>query len=409
MSTSILRLYFMLSAIHCYGALVKGLRAEASEVGHYAIQGSRRFLPPPKKSSSMVFSVRNFGARANGRCDDSRVEFVPFFLPCALFLHSEQRGVRLAVLLGNLKATTDLSKYGVGAGWVEFAWIDGLELTGGGIFDGQGAEAWAYNDCHTNYHCKLLPINVKFVGMNRTVVQNITSLNSKFFHIGVVECRDFRGSNINISAPRFSPNTDGIHIERSSRVSLSSSVIGTGDDCISIGQGNSDVTVKNITCGPGHGISVGSLGKYPNEQDVNGLVVKDCKITGTSNGIRIKTWPNSPGKSVATNMIFENIEMKNVRNPIIIDQSYCPFVFCSSKIQAPSRVKLSDIYFKNIRGTSLSTVAVTLDCSKRNPCQNIYLEDVHLELSASKEIYPTSTCKNVKAKYIGTQIPAPCS
>lgn len=53
-------------------------------------------------------------------------------------------------------------------------------------------------------------------------------------------------------------------------------------------------------------------------------------MTGTANGIRIKTWPNSPGSSAATNMTFENIVMKNVTNPIIIDQSYCPFTSCTA-------------------------------------------------------------------------------
>lgn len=90
--------------------------------------------------------------------------------------------------------------------------------------------------------------------MNKTVVRGITSLNSKFFHMALVECKNFKGTKIKISAPANSPNTDGIHVERSSSVYISRSLIGTGDDCISIGQGNSQVTVTSITCGPGHGI-----------------------------------------------------------------------------------------------------------------------------------------------------------
>ena len=77
------------------------------------------------------------------------------------------------------------------------------------------------------------------------------------------------------------------------------------------------------------------------------------------------------------------------------------------KMQAPSRVKLSDIYFKNIKGTSSSEVAVSLECSKGIPCQNIYLEDVHLDLSSGDKL-STSLCSNVRAKFIGTQIPPPC-
>lgn len=60
-------------------------------------------------------------------------------------------------LQGYLKATTDLSEYGFSAGWIEFGWMKGLTLTGGGTFDGQGVEAWPYNKCPINANCKLLP------------------------------------------------------------------------------------------------------------------------------------------------------------------------------------------------------------------------------------------------------------
>ncbi|KAJ6671830.1 PANTOTHENATE KINASE [Salix viminalis] len=353
--------------------------------------------------SSLLFDVKRFGARADGRTDDSKAFIaawkeacratgkVKLLVPKGVYLIGPVKFAgpcknvsSLTVYMkGYLKATAKLSRYGSGTGWVEFGWLERLTLTGGGTFDGQGAKAWPYNNCTTDSKCKLLPTNVKFVAMNQTVVQGITSLNSKFFHIALVECKNFKGTEIKISAPADSPNTDGIHVERSSNVCISRSLIGTGDDCISIGQGNSQVTITRIRCGPGHGISVGSLGRYENEGDVSGLVVRDCAISGTMNGIRIKTWANSPGSSAATNMTFENIVMKNVTNPIIIDQSYCPFSSCIST--EPSKVKLSDIYFKQIRGTSSSAVAVALECSEGIPCQNIFLENVHLELSTGEE------------------------
>ncbi|MBA0833507.1 hypothetical protein Goarm_005943 [Gossypium armourianum] len=426
-----------------------------------------QLLPYNNQRTSHFFNVKTFGAQADGLTDDTKAFLsawnkacqatgeVDIMIPKGTYLVGplkfagpcENVSKIIVHMKGYLKATTNLFKYGDGAGWVEFRWIEGLTLTGGGTFDGQGAKAWPYNSCSTDFNCKLLPTvcffhlahqlclqivhvinnlfpqsfelayktdeekvlfqqNVKFLAMNRTIVRGITSVNSKFFHMALVECKNFKGSKIKISAPADSPNTDGIHIQRSSGVYFTRSLIGTGDDCISIGQGNSQVTITSISCGPGHGISVGSLGRYKDEGDVSGLVVRDCTMIGTSNGIRIKTWANSPGRSAATNMTFENINMENVTNPIIIDQAYCPFASCTP--MGPSQVKLSDIYFKKIKGTSLSAVAVALECSKGIPCQDIYLEDVHLEL-ATGEKQVTSTCKNVRAKYIGTQIPPPCA
>ncbi|KAJ6759997.1 hypothetical protein OIU79_024956 [Salix purpurea] len=382
----------------------------------FEVEARRPILHP----SSLLFDVKRFGARADGRTDDSKAFIaawkeacratgkVKLLVPKGVYLIGPVKFAgpcknvsSLTVYMkGYLKATAKLSRYGSGTGWVEFGWLERLTLTGGGTFDGQGAKAWPYNNCTTDSKCKLLPTNVKFVAMNQTVVQGITSLNSKFFHIALVECKNFKGTEIKISAPADSPNTDGIHVERSSNVCISRSLIGTGDDCISIGQGNSQVTITRIRCGPGHGISVGSLGRYENEGDVSGLVVRDCAISGTMNGIRIKTWANSPGSSAATNMTFENIVMKNVTNPIIIDQSYCPFSSCIST--EPSKVKLSDIYFKQIRGTSSSAVAVALECSEGIPCQNIFLENVHLELSTGEK-QATSSCKNVRARLSSAQ------
>ncbi|KAL7237239.1 hypothetical protein ACSBR2_003515 [Camellia fascicularis] len=443
--SAVIKLLFLLLmfTLFCFDVLpvVQGLGADtvagassASVSGSGIVVGgggggeirSLLHLQQKGSSSSALFNVKSFGAQANGHADDTKAFLaawkkacgfsgtVILLIPKGTYLIGpikftgpcENVSSLIVRMKGYLKATTDLSKYGSSAGWVEFGWVEGLTLTGGGTFDGQGAKAWPYNKCSIDSSCKLLPTNLKFVAMNKTVVRGIRSLNSKFFHLALIECKNFKGSEINISAPANSPNTDGIHIERSSSVYFSRSLIGTGDDCISVGQGNSQVTVTSITCGPGHGISVGSLGRYPNEGDVRGLVVRDCTMTGTMNGIRIKTWPNSPDQSAATNMTFENIVMNNVTNPIIIDQQYCPFTSCASL--APSRVKLSDIYFKKIRGTSSSAVAVTLECSKGIPCQNIYLEDVHLDF-LSGEKTATSSCRNVKVKYIGTQIPPPCT
>ena len=163
--------------------------------------------------------------------------------------------------------------------------------------------------------------NFKFSKVNNSIVTNITSINSKWFHFHIFGCNNFTVTNVSITAPRNSPNTDGIHISQSDFVTVTNSIIGTGDDCISIGHGSTNISISGISCGPGHGISVGSLGKRADEKSVVGVSVKNCTFRNTTNGARIKTWVGeTPGE--AKNITFEDLIMVNVQNPVVIDQSY---------------------------------------------------------------------------------------
>ena len=104
--------------------------------------------------------------------------------------------------------------------------------------------------------------NIRFDFITNSIVHDIKSKDSKFFHINVMECKNLQIQHVTIIAPGDSPNINGIHIGRSSKITITNANIGTGDDCISIGDGTQDVTANQVTCGPDHGISVGSLGRY---------------------------------------------------------------------------------------------------------------------------------------------------
>ena len=74
------------------------------------------------------------------------------------------------------------------------------------------------------------------------------------FHIVVNGCHNVKMQDIRVIAAKNSPNTDGIHVQLSSSVTILNSKIGTGDDCISIGPGTTNLWIENVACGPGHGI-----------------------------------------------------------------------------------------------------------------------------------------------------------
>jgi len=163
--------------------------------------------------------------------------------------------------------------------------------------------------------------SLKFRNMKNVEINGISSVNAKAFHMFLVKTENVNIQNIKLTAPAESPNTDGIHLSNADNVSILDSTIATGDDCVSVGRGSNNVTVERVICGPGHGLSVGSLGKYKNEEDVSGIHVNNCTMIETDNGLRIKTWGGSdPSKAV--DIKFENIIMQSVKNPIIIDQNY---------------------------------------------------------------------------------------
>ncbi|KAI9176354.1 hypothetical protein LWI28_019100 [Acer negundo] len=302
-----------------------------------------------------------------------------------------------ATLIALTEKTTEPS-------WVLFNHIDHLTVSGGGVFDGQGSTAWG--KCGRTDYCRSLPINLSFNDIKGGLVQGVTSKDSKQFHANVIGCTDLHFVRFTTSAPHDSLHTDGIHIGRSTGIKVLDSNIKTGDDCISIGDGNQQITIERVTCGPGHGFSVGSLGRYQNEAPVIGVTVRNCTMTDSMNGVRVKTWPASY-QGAASDMHFEDIIMNNVGNPILIDQVYCPWNDCNTKI--PSKVKVSKVTFKNIRGTSSTPVAVKLSCSPGNPCQGVELSNIDLTYTGKEAPAAISECSHVQPKVSGTMNPKACT
>ncbi|KAH6822953.1 hypothetical protein C2S53_020232 [Perilla frutescens var. hirtella] len=312
-------------------------------------------------------------------------------------------------VLGTVKALPDVNQLpNKEFEWVTINYVNFFTLSGvGGVFDGNGQQAWAANDCNTNKNCAKLPINLSFNFINNSIIQDVTTKDSKNFHVNCIASGNVTFQRFKVSAPGTSINTDGIHIARSDRVTVVDTVIQTGDDCISMGDQLTNVLIKNVECGPGHGISIGSLGKNPEEKDVTGITVQNCTFTNTDNGVRIKTWPSAPATLNISDLNFIDLTMNNASNPIIIDQQYCPWNLCS--LDKASLIQISKVKIDNVKGTSDTQDVLIFSCSASKPCQDVQIGNVDLKFTGDPALGGATTkCENVKYTTTGTQNPPLC-
>ncbi|XP_073009210.1 polygalacturonase At1g48100-like [Typha latifolia] len=348
-----------------------------------------------------VFNVRDFGALGNGNSDDTQafraawktacaVESAVLLVPDGVFMVTStifsgpcQRGLVFqvdGVLMPpdgpDCWPASDSRRQ-----WIVFYRADGMTLRGEGTIEGNGEEWW-------NLPCKPhrgpngstlpgpcdSPALIRFFMSYNVTVKDLRIENSPQFHIKFDGCEGVHIEGLSINSPAFSPNTDGIHIENTKSVAIYNSVIRNGDDCISIGPGCSHAIIENVTCGPGHGISIGSLGVHNSQACVSNITVRNARIKNSDNGVRIKTWQGGTGS--VSSISFENILMDNVRNCIMIDQYYCLSKQCMNQTSA---VYVSDVSYTNIKGTyDVKSPPIHFACSDTIACTDITMSEVEL-------------------------------
>ncbi|KHG03123.1 hypothetical protein F383_27681 [Gossypium arboreum] len=221
--------------------------------------------------------------------------------------------------------------------WLDFSKLQGVAFQGKGVIDGSGSKWWAAS-CKKNKSnpCRGAPTALTIDSSSSIKVKGLTIQNSQQMNFVISKSEAVRVFGVKVTCPGDSPNTDGIHITKSTNVVLQDCKIGTGDDCISIVNGSSTIKMKRIYCGPGHGVSIGSLGEDNSVGIVTNVVLDTALLRETTNGVRIKTWQTSA-------------------------------------------VQISQIVYRNISGTTKSKQAIKFACSNTVPCSNLVLSNVNLE------------------------------
>ncbi|KAJ0972957.1 hypothetical protein J5N97_020916 [Dioscorea zingiberensis] len=373
------------------------------------------FLSISSTTTLASFNIMDYGAKADGQTDAAKPLLSAWAAACgsgkpaSISIPAGSFFVSKALLEGPCKSNNIRiiirgtliapSSYSATTQWLTFNHVQGVSVLGGTI-DGRGQSYWA---CKTaGRSCPPGATSLVIHESKDVLISGLRSLNSELFHMSIYGSSGITVQGVKITAPENSPNTDGIHIQKSSDVTVTTSMIKTGDDCVSMGEGSTNVWIEQVSCGPGHGISIGSLGGTPDEEGVQNITVKSVVFTKTQNGVRIKTW-GKPNSGFVKDVTFEHVTMQNVHNPIIVNQNYCPGnVNCPNQ---SSGIKISQVSYTDVQGSSATPVAVKFDCSPNNPCSDLGLQDIKLTyLNKPAESY----CKNAQGSTSGFIIPPSC-
>jgi polygalacturonase len=171
----------------------------------------------------------------------------------------------------------------------------------------------------------------------------IVMKNSPNFHVSYRNGDGFTAWGVTIKTPRTARNTDGIDPGPAINVTIAYCSIDTGDDNVAIKAGGkcSHMTIAHNHFYAGHGMSIGS--------ETNGgadtIRVTDLSIDGADNGIRIKSNSGKGGK--IADVVYEDVCIRNTKNPIYMDTDYAHFGKQGDKLPWFTGITLKNVRILN--------------------------------------------------------------
>ncbi|KAJ5216247.1 uncharacterized protein N7498_002654 [Penicillium cinerascens] len=261
----------------------------------------------------------------------------------------------------------------------------------GGFYNGQG-QAW-YNANKNESNQPGRPMSITFYNSTNLLVDRLRIIQPQFWATFVWDSKNVSVTNLFVNATSNSKwgtmNTDGYDSWKSDTLLVENATIINGDDCIAAKGNTTNLYAKNISCEGGTGVTIGSIGQYPDTPDYNlNTTFENVKVKNSMDGAYIKTWQGTQiytpsngdwgggGTGLVKNITFRNFEMENVGLPIQLSQ--CVYSAGTNKGCNTSTLQIEDVKWQNIRGTSRFNIASSIYCSDECPCPNITFDNVNI-------------------------------
>jgi len=267
-----------------------------------------------------------------------------------------------------------------------------IAITGEGTIDGNG-ESWWKEARGVKDHGilgvgKPRPKLIILDHCKHVRVEGVSIKNSPMWQLVPYYSDDVVIKKIRVTAPPDAPNTDAVDPFSSSNIVIDHLYADTGDDDIAIKSGpinspgpddpSKNITITDCTFLHGHGLSIGS--------EISGgaqnIHAERIHFVGTDNGIRVKA--NRDRGHDVSNLSFRDIDMKDVKNAIIISEYY-PKVLPPAGDAAQPITRLTphfhDIVIENLTATGSDSAGAIVGLPE-SPVLGVVLHNVKI---ASKQ------------------------
>ena len=304
-------------------------------------------------------------------------------------------------------------------------YAEDITIVGRGVIDGNAEAAGWWVD-HRNYEYAR-PRLMFFNRCNGVRVHGVTVKNSPSWNIHPYFSSNVDFMDLEVLAPKVSPNTDAIDPEACDRVDIIGCRFSVGDDCIAIKSGKIDIgrkyrkpanrhTVRNCIMRCGHGaVTLGS----EISGGVTHLTVERCVFHETERGLRIKSRRGRGESCVIDGVVFENIRMTGVGVPIVINLYYnccdpdrnSEYVWSREKLPVDERTpNLGSFTFRNMICEKCQRAATFCDGLPERPIKSITVENIAFDfdenatpgIPASQDFLKKTCRMGMYMKHIGT-------